>query len=156
MGCIEQHRSLHIFPERRCDQSFWHANAVCEGVSELRIHYGPGYRVYYKQRGSELVIWWPKATRGPNPGISKSHCISARTFPIHFDHEKNKTTRYDIAEHLRTTEEMAIYLEACIEEGGKDAGFIAKALGDIARAKGMTQVAREPLQSAFGGSQSCL
>ena len=30
--------------------------AIGEGVSELRLHYGPGYRVYYKQRGSELVI----------------------------------------------------------------------------------------------------
>jgi putative addiction module killer protein len=30
--------------------------AIGEGVSELRIHYGPGYRVYYKHRGSELVI----------------------------------------------------------------------------------------------------
>jgi probable addiction module antidote protein len=37
---------------------------------------------------------------------------------------------------------MAAYLEACIEEAG-DAAFVAKALGDIARAKGMTEVARD-------------
>jgi len=56
---------------------------------------------------------------------------------------KTKTTRYDIAEHLRTPEEMAAYLEACFEEAKGDAAFIAKALGDIARAKGMSIVARE-------------
>lgn len=54
-----------------------------------------------------------------------------------------KTTRYDVAEHLRTPEEMAAYLEACFEEADGDAAFIAKALGDIARAKGMSYVARE-------------
>ena len=53
------------------------------------------------------------------------------------------TTRYDVAEHLRTPEEMAAYLEACLEEADGDAAFIAKALGDIARAKGMSQVARD-------------
>jgi probable addiction module antidote protein len=56
---------------------------------------------------------------------------------------KTKTTRYDVAEHLRTPEEMAAYLEACMEEAKGDASFIAKALGDIARAKGMSNVARE-------------
>ena len=56
---------------------------------------------------------------------------------------KTITTRYDVSEHLRTPEEMAAYLEACIEEANGDAAFIAKALGDIARAKGMSQVARD-------------
>lgn len=48
---------------------------------------------------------------------------------------KTKTSRYDVAEHLRTPEEMAAYLEACIEEANGDAAFIAKALDDIERAK---------------------
>jgi probable addiction module antidote protein len=47
---------------------------------------------------------------------------------------RTKTTRYDVAEHLRTPEEMAAYLEACLDEAEGDAAFIAKALGDIARA----------------------
>jgi probable addiction module antidote protein len=49
----------------------------------------------------------------------------------------------DVAEFLETPEEMAAYLQACIEESEGDAAFIAKALADIARAKGMTQIARE-------------
>lgn len=56
---------------------------------------------------------------------------------------KTKTTKYDVAEHLRTPDEMAAYFEACLEEADGDATFIAKALGDIARAKGMSQVARD-------------
>ncbi len=73
---------------------------------------------------------------------------------------KTKTSRYDVAEHLRTPEEMAAYLEACFEESEGDASFIAKALGDIARAKGMTQVARdaglsrESLYKALSGERT--
>ena len=73
---------------------------------------------------------------------------------------KTKTTPYDVSEHLRTPEEMAAYLEACIEEADGDAAFIAKALGDIARAKGMTQVARdagmsrESLYKALSGERN--
>lgn len=54
---------------------------------------------------------------------------------------KTVTTAWDPAEHLRTEEDMAAYLEAALEEG--DPNLVAAALGDIARAKGMTQVARE-------------
>ena len=56
---------------------------------------------------------------------------------------KTVTTRYDVAEHLRTPEEMAAYLEACLMEADGDAGFVARALGDIARARGMALVARD-------------
>jgi len=70
------------------------------------------------------------------------------------------TTRYDVAEHLRTPEDMAAYLEACFEDTRGDAAFIAKALGDIARAKGMSKVARdaglsrESLYKALSGDRS--
>ena len=52
------------------------------------------------------------------------------------------TTRiWDPAENLQSEEDMAAYLEAALEEG--DASLVAAALGDIARAKGMSQLARE-------------
>ena len=54
-----------------------------------------------------------------------------------------KTTPYDVAEHLRTPEEMAAYLDAWFLETPDDAAGIARALGDIARAKGMSQVAKD-------------
>jgi probable addiction module antidote protein len=54
---------------------------------------------------------------------------------------KTQTFPWDPAEHLETEEDMAIYLEAALEEN--DPALVAAALGDIARAKGMTQIARE-------------
>ena len=56
---------------------------------------------------------------------------------------RTKTVAYDLSEQLRTPEEMAAYLDAWLEEAPEDATGIARALGDIARAKGMTQVARD-------------
>ncbi|HEV7670603.1 MAG TPA: addiction module antidote protein [Thermoanaerobaculia bacterium] len=54
---------------------------------------------------------------------------------------KTQTRPWDVVEHLETEEDMAAYLEATLEDG--DPALIAAALGDIARAKGMTQIARE-------------
>lgn len=48
---------------------------------------------------------------------------------------------YDFAQHLRTSEEMAAYLEACFEEANGDATLISKALNDVARAKKLFPVA---------------
>ena len=56
---------------------------------------------------------------------------------------KTKTTPYDSAKYLKTEEDMALYFDACLEEAGDDAAFIAKALGTIARARGMSQLARD-------------
>ena len=56
---------------------------------------------------------------------------------------KTKTVPYDVSEQLRTPEEMAAYLDAWLIEAPHDAAGIARALGDIARAKGMSQVARD-------------
>ncbi|NDE01751.1 MAG: putative addiction module antidote protein [Gammaproteobacteria bacterium] len=54
---------------------------------------------------------------------------------------KTKTKLWDPSEHLASEEDMAAYLEAALQEG--DAALIAAALGDIAKAKGMSQIARE-------------
>jgi probable addiction module antidote protein len=54
---------------------------------------------------------------------------------------KTVTTAWDPADHLETEDDMVAYLEAALEEG--DPALVAAALGDIARAKGMTQVAKD-------------
>jgi probable addiction module antidote protein len=54
---------------------------------------------------------------------------------------KTRTKKWDAAEHLKSDADMAAYLEAALEEG--DPALVAAALGDIARAKGMSDLARE-------------
>jgi len=73
---------------------------------------------------------------------------------------KTHTSKFDVSEQLRTDEEMRAYLEACLEDPEADAAFIAKALGDIAKARGMSQLARdtglsrESLYKALSGERS--
>lgn len=55
---------------------------------------------------------------------------------------KTKTVAYDVAEQLRSPEEMVAYLGAWLVEAPGDAVGIARALSDIARAREMSQVAR--------------
>jgi len=95
---------------------------------------------------------WLKSTDIRITNFRKSKSMAAR--------KKTIVEKYDVAEHLRTPEEMAAYLDACIAESKGDSAFIAKALGDIARAQGMTKVARdagvsrESLYRALSGERS--
>ena len=69
----------------------------------------------------------------------------------------NTLHKWDSAEHLKDEADIALYLEACFDEAGNDASFIAHALGVVARASGMTQLskdtglARESLSRALSG-----
>ena len=56
---------------------------------------------------------------------------------------KIQLKQWDSADHLKTEEDMAQYLDACLQEAGSDSAFLAKALGNIARAKGMSQLSRD-------------
>lgn len=68
-----------------------------------------------------------------------------------------KLNKWDSAKYLKTEEDMAAYFALCLEEAGDDAAAIAHALGVIARARGMTQLAkdtglgRESLYKALSG-----
>jgi len=54
-----------------------------------------------------------------------------------------RTTPWDSPEHLHTDEEIQAYLEACLEEAGDDPALLLQGLGVIARAKNMSQLARD-------------
>lgn len=54
-----------------------------------------------------------------------------------------KFTRWDAAEYLATEEDMALFLDACLDEDPGDGSLIRAAVNDIARARGMSQLARD-------------
>jgi len=56
---------------------------------------------------------------------------------------KIELRKWNSAEHLKTDEDMATYLEACIAEAGDNPAFISKALGTIAKANGMSQLTKD-------------
>ncbi len=60
------------------------------------------------------------------------------------------TTRWDSAKHLKTEEDIQLYLEACLEEAGDDPALILHAFGVIARARNMNQLAEHTGLSTEG------
>lgn len=56
---------------------------------------------------------------------------------------KQKFSPYDVTDYLKSKEELAAYLDTCMDEARDDAAYIAAALGDVARARGMVQLAKD-------------
>lgn len=127
--------------DRMADGNFGDVEPIGDGLSEARIHYGPGYRVYFMQQGRRLVILLCGGDKGSQGRDIKQAGRIAKAWKEQIMTEQ--FSRWDSSEYLKTEEDMAEYLDACIEEAGDDPAFIAKALGVIARARGMTQVARD-------------
>lgn len=54
-----------------------------------------------------------------------------------------KTSRWELMDHLQTDEDCRLFLEAAFDGAGNDPSYIAKAIGEVARARGMMQLAKE-------------
>ena len=65
---------------------------------------------------------------------------------------RSRTTTWDVVEHLKTDEDMAFYLEAALDDG--DPALVSAVIGDIARARGMTDVATKTAMSQEGPSET--
>jgi probable addiction module antidote protein/putative addiction module killer protein len=110
---------------------------VGRGVSEMRIEYGPGYRVYFVRRGDAVIMLLCGAIKERRIAISRLPSSWHRRFEG--DEMTRKTTVWNAADTLETKEDIAAYLDAVLEDGDPD--LLKAALGDIARAKGMTTIA---------------
>jgi putative addiction module killer protein/probable addiction module antidote protein len=112
---------------------------VGQGISELRIDYGPGYRVYFVQEGSVLIV----LLCGGDKSSQSLDITRARKLAIALKGKAMPlmTREFDAARYLDSAEAIAAYI-ADATEGG-DAQEIAHALGVVARARGMSELARD-------------
>lgn len=115
--------------------NFGDSKSVGGGVYELRIDVGKGYRVYFTNKDNKMVVLLvggDKSTQDEDKQLPKKW---QRRF------EMLETTKFDVAEYLDTEEVQSCYLNYVAEENDPDE--LLKAINDVARARGMTKIAKE-------------
>lgn len=119
--------------------------AWIEGLADV----GPGYRVYYSLHGSGrlvLLAGWGQEHSGQRyqEGDGVESPVSRgvdMAIPSKKAIEELGLLPYDVIDYLQTPEDRAGYLDVWLEEYPEDIRGLSRAIGDIARAKGMTEVA---------------
>src|SRR5262245_60774900 len=111
-------------------------DSVGDGISGLRIHYGPGYQVYFIRRRVKLIVLLCGCDNRTQ--VRLANALPAKSEPASLS---LKTTRFDSAKYLHRDEAIKAYLEEVLETD--DPAFIAHALGVAARARGMPQIVKK-------------
>lgn len=125
---------------------------VGRGVWELRLTYGPGYRVYYLQDGDNLVLR-AAATSRPNKQTSTGHTNSPTNGTLRrtvMTTKADKYSSFDAADYLDGIDDVAAYLQIALEESAGDPTAVPRALGVIARSRNMSDLARRVGMSRDG------
>jgi putative addiction module killer protein/probable addiction module antidote protein len=115
---------------------------VGDGVSEMRVDYGPGYRVYYVQRGQTLIV----LLCGGGKSSQARDIISAKSLASQWKGSEMPGvtfSRFDVADYLEDQEDYAGFLQAIIEGSAGDPAEVARALGAIARARAVSELAQK-------------
>src|SRR6202008_4155475 len=116
------------------------SRSVGQGILEMRVDYGPGYRVYYVHRGAQIVVLLCGGDKRRQQQGYQAHSEIGGDIVMPKT-AVPKTTRFDAADYLDTEERQIAYIAEALGSG--DADFVRDALGLVARARGMAGIAKK-------------
>ena len=113
--------------------NFGDHHSVGSGVSELRLDFGPGYRVYYGRDGADLVV----LLGGGDKGRQRRDIRQAQAYWNDYRKEQQHAGEaHNASDYLDTPEAVAAYLNAALEEMDDDPRLLMKAFRNVAEARG--------------------